>query len=289
MAARTQGMTRRLRAHRDRSNGQKAQERTVSAMRSDSFREPEDRTMTGETFSRRQVVTAALAATLTGTVLAQSTGSPRGLPEKLPSQRRSPQGGVWNHDEVALLLIDYQQDMFDNIRSETGPELVDLNTRFLIRVARALAIPVVLSTVGVEMGVNRPTRDSIAAELPEAVVIDRSTMNAWEDAAFRNAVAATHRRRLIFGALYTEICLAFPVVDALKEGFEVMFVADAVGGMSQVAHATAIDRLVQAGAIPNTAVALGTELFRDWKTQQAEKVRPIIVWYLEQLAKVKPR
>lgn len=245
--------------------------------------------MTGETFSRRQVVTAALAATLTGTVLAQSTGSPRGLPEKLPSQRRSPQGGVWNHDEVALLLIDYQQDMFDNIRSETGPELVDLNTRFLIRVARALAIPVVLSTVGVEMGVNRPTRDSIAAELPEAVVIDRSTMNAWEDAAFRNAVAATHRRRLIFGALYTEICLAFPVVDALKEGFEVMFVADAVGGMSQVAHATAIDRLVQAGAIPNTAVALGTELFRDWKTQQAEKVRPIIVWYLEQLAKVKPR
>ncbi|AKC87520.1 isochorismatase family protein [Pseudoxanthomonas suwonensis] len=203
----------------------------------------------------------------------------------LPSQKPSPQGAVWNHDEVAVLLIDYQQEMFDNIRSEIGPELVDLNIRYLIRIAKAVGIPVILSTVGVEMGVNGPTRASITAELPATKIIDRSTMNAWEDAPFRAAVLATGRRRLIFGALYTEICLAYPVVDALKEGFEAMFVADAVGGQSQVAHAVALDRMIQAGAIPNTVLALSTELFRDWKTTEAEKLRPIIVWYLGELTK----
>lgn len=204
----------------------------------------------------------------------------------LPSQRPSPQGAVWNHDEVALLLIDYQEEMFANIRSEVGPELVDLNTRYLIRVAKAVGIPVILSTVGVQMGVNEPTRASIAAELPDAEIIDRSTMNAWEDETFRAAVTATGRRRLIFGALYTEICLAYPVVEALKEGFETMFVADAVGGQSQVAHSVALDRLVQAGAIPNTVLALSTEIFRDWKTAEAQKLRPIIVWYLGELTKM---
>lgn len=204
----------------------------------------------------------------------------------LPSQGPSPQGAVWNHDEVALLLIDYQEEMFANIRSEVGPELVDLNTRYLIRVAKAVGIPVILSTVGVQMGVNEPTRASIAAELPDAEIIDRSTMNAWEDETFRAAVTATGRRRLIFGALYTEICLAYPVVEALKEGFETMFVADAVGGQSQVAHAVALDRLVQAGAIPNTVLALSTEIFRDWKTAEAQKLRPIIMWYLGELTKM---
>lgn len=204
----------------------------------------------------------------------------------LASQKSSQQDAVWNHDEVALLLIDYQEEMFANIRSEVGPELVDLNTRFLIRVATGVDIPVVLSTVGVRMGVNGPTKASIAAELPDAGIIDRSTMNAWEDDAFRAAVTATGRRRLIFGALYTEICLAYPVVEAIAEGFEVMFVADAVGGQSQVAHAVALDRLVQAGAVPNTVLALSTELFRDWKTIEAEKLRPIIVWYLGELTKM---
>lgn len=243
--------------------------------------------MSDARFSRREVVTAALAAAVSGAVLAQSSGTPAKPPTPLVSQPPSPQGAVWNHDEVALLLIDYQPEMFTNIRSETGPDLIDLNARFLIRVASALEIPVVLSTVGVEMGVNEPTRASIAAELPDATVIDRSGMNAWEDEAFVRAVKATGKRRLVFCALYTEICLAYPVVDALKEGFEVTIVADAVGGLSQVAHATAIDRMVHAGAIPNTALALGTEFFRDWKSAQAEKVRPLIVWYLAEAAKLR--
>ena len=95
----------------------------------------------------------------------------------------------------------------------------------------------------------------------------------------------TGRRQLIFGALYTEICLAFPVVEALKDGYEVTFVVDAVGGLSQLAHRTAIERLAHAGAVPNTSLALVTELFRDWKSPVADKAREILKGYVADLQK----
>jgi isochorismate hydrolase len=104
-------------------------------------------------------------------------------------------------------------------------------------------------------------------------------MDAWEDKAFRAAVDATGKKRLIFAALYTEICLTFPVVDAIRDGYEAMFVVDAVGGMSQLAHRTAIERLTASGAVPNTSLALVTELFRDWKSPLADKARDVIKWY----------
>lgn len=194
--------------------------------------------------------------------------------------------GVWTSEQVALVLIDYQKEMFENIRSETTPDQVELNVRLLIKAAKAFDIPVVLSTVGVEMGVNGPTRKSIQDELPGVEVIDRTSMDAWEDAPFRAAVEKTGRKRLIFGALYTEICLAFPVVDAMRDGYEAMFVVDAVGGMSQLAHRTAIERLTAAGAIPNTSLALVTELFRDWKSPIADKAREIVKWYLPEAQKL---
>jgi nicotinamidase-related amidase len=197
--------------------------------------------------------------------------------------------GVWKHDEVALVLIDYQKEMFDNVRSETGAESIDLNVRLLVRAANAFDIPVVLSTVGVELGVNQPTRTSILRELPGIRVIDRSSMNAWEDAAFRAAVDKTGRRRLVFGALYTEICLAFPVVHAIADGYDVSFVVDAVGGLSQLSHRTAIDRLVQAGAVPHTSLALVTEFFRDWKSPLADRGREIVKWYTDEASRVLAR
>lgn len=197
--------------------------------------------------------------------------------------------GVWTSEEVALVLIDYQEEMFANLKSETTADEVDLNVRFLIRAAKAFKIPIVLSSVGVEMGVNRPTRASIRKELPELAVIDRSSMDAWEDKAFRSAVEKTGKKKLIFGALYTEICLAFPIVDAMRDGYEAMFVVDAVGGMSQLAHRTAIERLTAAGAIPNTSLALVTELFRDWKSPNANKARDVITWYLPEVQKLAAR
>jgi nicotinamidase-related amidase len=194
--------------------------------------------------------------------------------------------GVWKHEDAALILIDYQKEMFDSVRSETPAELIDLNVRLLIKAAKAFNMPIVLSTVGVEMGVNQPTRQSILDELPGINVIDRSSMNAWEDKPFREAVEKTGRKRLIFGALYTEICLAFPVVDAIADGYEVTFVVDAVGGLSQLAHRTAIERLAHAGAVPNTSLALVTELFRDWKSPVADKARALVKPYLAEVRKL---
>ena len=105
-------------------------------------------------------------------------------------------------------------------------------------------------------------------------------MNAWEDEKFLAAVKKTGKKKLIFCALYTEICLAFPVVDALKDEFEVCVPADAVAGLSYVAHKMALKRMIQAGAVPTTSLALMTELFRDWKSDLATKARPLFMQYM---------
>ena len=187
--------------------------------------------------------------------------------------------GVWVHSDCALVLIDYQNEMFEVIRSETSADVVDLNVRLLARTARAFKMPVVLSTVGVKYGLNGPTHASILADLPGVEPIDRTSMNAFEDRGFSDAVKKTGRKRLIFGGLHTEICLTFAVVQALKDGYESMYVVDAVGGRSQTAHRTAIERLAHAGAVPNSALAVVTELFRDWASPLAEKAREVIYWY----------
>jgi nicotinamidase-related amidase len=194
--------------------------------------------------------------------------------------------GVWTYQDCALVLIDYQNEILATIRSETNADLVELNVRLLARTARAFNMPIVLSTVGVAAGINGPTHPALLAELPGVPVIDRATMNAFEDRAFREAVKQTGRKRLIFGGLHTEICLTFAVVEALKNGYEAMFVTDAVGGRSQTAHRTAIERLSHAGAVPNTALAVLCELFRDWTSPMANKAREVIAWYFAEVPKL---
>ena len=111
-------------------------------------------------------------------------------------------------------------------------------------------------------------------------------MNAFEDQAFRQAVQATGRKRLIIGGLCTEICLTFATVQALKDGYDVLYVADAVGGRSQTAHRTGIERLAHAGAVPTTALAVVTELFRDWAAPLAGPARDVIYWYFTEVPKL---
>ena len=147
----------------------------------------------------------------------------------------------------------------------------------------AYGLPIVLSTVGVNLGFNGPTLPSIVAEFDGLPPIDRTSMNAFEDEAFRAAVAATGRRRLIIAGLHTEICLTFATVQALKDGYDVLYVTDAVGGRSQTAHRTAIERLAHAGAVPTTALAVVTELFRDWAAPLAGPAREVIYWYFNQV------
>ena len=108
--------------------------------------------------------------------------------------------GVWAAEDSALVLIDYQNEMFEVIRSETNADLVELHVRLLAKTAKAFGMPIVLSTVGVEYGFNGPTLPSVLSELDGIVPIDRSSMNAFEDSAFGEAVKTTreeatdHRR-----------------------------------------------------------------------------------------------
>jgi nicotinamidase-related amidase len=194
--------------------------------------------------------------------------------------------GVWKADDCALVLIDYQNEMFEVIRSETSADLVELNVRLLAKTAKAFGMPIVLSTVGVAFGFNGPTLSSILSELEGIEPIDRSSMNAFEDPVFRQAVEATGRKRLIIGGLHTEICLTFASVQALKDGYDVLYVTDAVGGRSQISHHTGIERLAHAGAVPTTALAVVTELFRDWASPLAEQARGVIYWYFTEVPKL---
>ena len=98
-----------------------------------------------------------------------------------------------------------------------------------------------------------------------------------------DAVAATGRKRLIMGGLVTEVCLAFAVVDAVKADYDVTFVTDAAGGRSQIAHRTAIERMSQAAAVPNTAIALVCELFRDWASPLGGAARDLVNWYVNEV------
>ena len=194
--------------------------------------------------------------------------------------------GLWKAEDCALVLVDYQPQQMESIRSETPAALIELHIRWLIRTAKAFGVPIVVSTVGVESGRLSPTPPAILAELAGIEPFDRSSMAAFESETFRNAVAATGRKRLVIGGLHTEVCLAFCVIDALKEGYEAQFVVDAVGGRSEIAHRTGIERMALAGAVPNTALAVVMEWFRDWSGPLAEEAREAVIWWLARVGTV---
>ena len=162
----------------------------------------------------------------------------------------------------ALVVIDYQPLQLQVMTSMDREVLVD-NIVSVARLARTYDLPVVLSTVNAADGQGN-TLPEIKAALPDTPEIDRTTMNAWEDVEFRRAVEATGRKKLIMTALWTEICLAFPTLDALRDGLEIYPVVDAVGGTSPEAHRAGLERIVQAGARPISWVGLAGELQRDW-------------------------
>lgn len=163
---------------------------------------------------------------------------------------------------AALVVIDYQPSQVGAVRSIDHELLVD-NIVSVARLARTFDLPVVLSTINVANG-QGPTIPELRAVLSDSPEIDRTAINSWEDAEFRRAVEATGRKKLIMTALWTEICLAFPTLDALRDGFEVYPVVDAIGGTSVEAHRTGLERIVQAGAQPISWVGLAGELQRDW-------------------------
>jgi nicotinamidase-related amidase len=162
----------------------------------------------------------------------------------------------------ALVVIDYQPSQVGTVTSIDHQLLTD-NIVSVARLAKLFDLPIVLSTVNVANG-QGPTIPELKTVLADNEEIDRTQINSWEDATFRRAVEATGRKKLIMTALWTEVCLAFPTLDALEEGFEVYPVVDAVGGTSPEAHRAGLERIAQAGAQPISWVSLACELQRDW-------------------------
>ncbi len=171
---------------------------------------------------------------------------------------------------AALLIVDFQATQVASIASMAHRTLV-ANVVKVARTAKLFGLPIVLSTVNVGTGINTPTIPQITSVLGDVEEIDRTSLNAWEDPDFKRAVQATGRKKLIFVALWTEVCLAFPTLDALHEGFEVYPVVDAVGGTSLEAHAAGLQRICQAGAKPVSWVQLVCELQRDWNRTGTSK------------------
>jgi len=162
----------------------------------------------------------------------------------------------------ALVVIDYQPSQVQTVTSIDHDLLVD-NIVSVARLATTYDLPIVLSTVNVAGG-QQPTIPELKAALADSTEIDRTQINSWEDVEFRQAVEATGRKKLIMTALWTEVCLAFPTLDAMRAGYEVYPVVDAVGGTSPEAHRAGLERVVQAGAQPISWVSLACELQRDW-------------------------
>jgi nicotinamidase-related amidase len=166
----------------------------------------------------------------------------------------------------ALVLIDYQPSQFASVRSMDSGLLLK-NIVSTVKTAGAFNLPIVHSTVNVAAGQGQ-TVPELTELLAGSPPIDPTTVNSWEDLAFLAAVRATGRRKLIFCALWTEVCMAFTALDALRDGYEVYPVVDAVGGTSVEAHRAGLERVVQAGGQPISWVSLACELQRDWARQE---------------------
>ncbi|MEX0428996.1 hydrolase [Nocardioides sp. DS6] len=203
------------------------------------------------------------------------------MPKVAPEPIRDPQSDhLLTPQNCVIALIDFQPGQYATVTSSSRAE-IDLGVVTLAKLAVAYDVPIVVSTVAVDMGVNEPTVPEIMNELPGVTQIDRTGVNAWEDADFKAAIEATGRKKVVMAGLWTEVCLSFPTLDMLAEGYEVYPVADAVGGTSKVTHDRAFDRMIAAGAQPVTAIAFGCELMRNWEREDADVFRRIFNWYFQ--------
>lgn len=176
-------------------------------------------------------------------------------------------GALLTPDNCALLLIDHQPFLFSGLGSHDAQTIIN-NVVGLAKSAKLFGVPTLLSTVLVDGGGRIPS--ALQNVFPDQVPIDRTWINAWEDPKIVDWVEETGRKKLVIAGLWTEICVAFPTIQAIGEGYEVYVVTDASGGVTREAHEVAIQRMVQAGATPLTWMVVAAEFQRDW----ARSTRP---------------
>ena len=165
-------------------------------------------------------------------------------------------------DNCLVALIDYQPQMLFGVANFDRQTIIN-NVVGLAKAARAFAVPVVLSSVETK-SFSGYTYPQLLAALGNPEPIERTSMNSWEDPNFLKAVEATGRKKIVLGGLWTEVCVAFPAIQAIEAGYEVYAVADVCGDVSQLAHDMAMQRVIQAGAVPVTWLQVMLEWQRDW-------------------------
>jgi nicotinamidase-related amidase len=159
-------------------------------------------------------------------------------------------------DNHSLLVIDHKYLQVLTIRPRDASELID-HAVALIKAATIFDVPMLTATALTE-------RQGLVAPAKAVRLIDRTTLNAWEDPRVADWVEKTGRQKLVIAGQWTELCVAMPVLSALEAGYHVYIVTDACGGSSREAHTMAMEKMVQAGACPITTADYVSELQRDW-------------------------
>jgi nicotinamidase-related amidase len=169
-----------------------------------------------------------------------------------------------NKDDVALLMVDHQSGLLSLVR-DFSPDDFKNNVIALADIARFFNIPTILTT-SFEEGPNGPIVPELKQIFPDAPYFARpGQINAWDNADFLNAIKATGKKQLLIAGVVTEVCVSFPVLSALEEGYDVFVVTDASGTFNQTTRDAAWNRMSQAGAQLMTWFAVGCELHRDWR------------------------
>ncbi|WIA57523.1 hydrolase [Sphingobium sp. WTD-1] len=162
----------------------------------------------------------------------------------------------------ALVLIDFQSQMAFATKS-IAPELLRNNAALVANSAAGFKVPTILTTVA-EKSFSGPMFSEITEAFDNQPMLDRTSMNTWADAAVIEEVNRIGKDRLVFAGLWTSVCIVGPVLSAIEQGFEVYVITDASGDISEEAHERAVERMIQAGAKPVTALQYLLELQRDW-------------------------
>jgi nicotinamidase-related amidase len=170
--------------------------------------------------------------------------------------------GLLTPEDHTLVLVDHQSQMAFGT-SSIDAILLRNNTALVAHAAAGFGVSTILTTVAAT-SFSGPIFDEITEAFPNAEVLDRTTMNFWEDAAVVAQVGKIGKDRLVIAGLWTSVCIVGPVLSAIAQGYEVYVIADACGDVSSEAHDRAMDRMVQAGARPMTAMQYLLELQRDW-------------------------
>jgi len=165
----------------------------------------------------------------------------------------------------SLLLIDHQPQMLFGVQSHDR-QAIRNNVAALAKAAKTFQVPTVLTTVA-SKSFSGPLIPEVREVFPDARIYDRTSMNTWDDKGVVDALGKTGRKKLVIAALWTEVCLSMPTLEAMGQGYEVYIVTDASGGTSQEAHDMAVERMVQAGAVPVTWQQVMLEWQRDWARQ----------------------